>query len=90
MHHELKIWPAFYEAVSDGRKTFEVRLNDRGFQAGDTVELKRWDNVRERYTGEQLTYQIGYVLPIDETRVVFSLKELGPIIVPSSSGVDLK
>ena len=76
MHHELKIWPPYYEAVSDGRKTFEVRRNDRGFQAGDTVELKRWDPKTERYTGEQLTYRIGYVLPVDTERVVFSLLEL--------------
>jgi len=73
MHHSLKIWPPYYEAVGSGRKTFELRKNDRGFQAGDTVTLREWDPDREKYTGNELTYQIGYVLPVDAERVVFSL-----------------
>lgn len=73
MRHELKIWPAYYQAVSDRRKTFEIRENDRGFQAGDLVVLKEWDMFLQRYTGNELTFKIGYVLPVDEKRVVFSL-----------------
>lgn len=82
MHH-LKIHPQFYENVLDGTKTFEIRENDRGFQPGDTVILKEWDpNVevthgyvdsRGDYTGRELVCRIGYLLPIDEKRVVFSL-----------------
>lgn len=75
MTHELKIWPSFYQAVSDRRKTFEIRNNDRGFQAEDLVILKEWDMTRSRYTGNELTFTIGYVLPIDENRVVFSLMD---------------
>jgi len=74
MNHELKIWPQYYARVADGSKTFEVRSNDRGFQAGDTVELRCWSDTRHCYTEpyEPLKFRIGYVLPIDE-RVVFSL-----------------
>jgi hypothetical protein len=88
--HELKIWPHFYEPVSQGKKTFEVRNNDRGFNAGDTVILKEWDPsgsyeerhhptfmgsvVHGKYTGSpDLKFIVGYVLPIDGDRVVFSL-----------------
>lgn len=38
-HHVLKTHPAMFRAVRDGRKNFEVRKDDRAFQAGDTVEL---------------------------------------------------
>ena len=40
--HTLKTWPVYFDAVARGEKTFEVRRNDRGFQTGDIVELKRW------------------------------------------------
>ncbi len=85
MKHTLKIWPQYFEAVAAGLKTFEVRDNDRGFQCGDTVELHEYDplcNLGEahRYSGKALTFRVGYVLPLDEKRVVFSLlKKRGPI-----------
>lgn len=39
--HELKTWPTYWDAVQRGDKLFEVRKNDRFFQAGDIVELIR-------------------------------------------------
>lgn len=42
-HHSLKTWPAMFEAVWRGDKTFEVRLDDRGYQKGDTVQLREWE-----------------------------------------------
>jgi hypothetical protein len=85
--HVLKIWPQFYCRVADGSKTFEVRENDRGYQPGDEVVLREYnpethlvdDGVtgyyREAkgYSGAKLEFKIGYVLPIDDKRVVFSL-----------------
>lgn len=38
-HHVLKTHPPMFRAVRDGVKNFEVRKDDRAFQAGDTVEL---------------------------------------------------
>ena len=73
IEHELKIWPQYFRAVQDGIKTFEVRVNDRGFQKGDTVKLMEYDPETKEYTDDWYRYYIGYVLPIDDKRVVFSL-----------------
>ena len=37
MKHELKIYKQYADAIIEGKKTFEVRYNDRGYNAGDTV-----------------------------------------------------
>jgi hypothetical protein len=42
--HELKTLARYYDAVVDGRKTFEVRLNDRAFQTGDILRLIKTDD----------------------------------------------
>ena len=43
MTHELKILPQFYRAVLEGRKTFEVRKNDRHYCVGDFISLAEYD-----------------------------------------------
>lgn len=88
MNHSLKIWPQYYDRLLTGEKTFEIRKNDRGFQAGDSITLAEWDpqiinrmNSKGAIVQEELGYTekrplsfiIGYVLPIDAERVVFSL-----------------
>lgn len=37
MLHTIKILESYADAIVDGRKNFEVRLNDRGYNAGDEV-----------------------------------------------------
>lgn len=77
MIHELKCWPQFFQAVIEGRKTFEVRRDDRGFQAGDEVTLREYDpNAGPKaYTGREAYYRIGYVTGWEQQpgHVVFSL-----------------
>lgn len=72
--HELRCWVEYFEAVWDGRKTFEVRYDDRGFQTGDSVALREWDQKGEcacdryhgrtcgRYTGREIVATISYML----------------------------
>ena len=60
--HELKTWPVFYNAISRGLKTFELRKNDRDFQAGDKLILKEWSPKTEKYTGLFMTKDVKYIL----------------------------
>lgn len=83
--HELKTWPGFFAQVKAGDKRFEVRINDRNFKGGDLVTLREWDpttnpaSSQSAYTGDSLTFRIGYLLPLHmfagaERLVVFSLE----------------
>jgi ASC-1-like (ASCH) protein len=77
--HKLRIEPVFFEAVQSGRKTFEIRDDDRGFHVGDTVMLCEFNG---QYTGRRLSAAIGYVTNFEQKPgyVVFSL--LNPKIEP--------
>ena len=74
--HELKILESFATDIVMGRKTFEVRKNDRGFQKGDYVEFTCIEN--ENHSINHMTYEITYVLygwGIEQGYVVFGIKE---------------
>lgn len=60
--HDLKCWPVFFEALVKGTKTFELRKDDRGFQAGDHLLLREWSPSSETYSGRELTFRVGFVL----------------------------
>lgn len=47
MTHHLKTKREYFQAVIDGKKPFEIRLNDRDFKQGDKVIL-------EEYIGKEL------------------------------------
>lgn len=44
--HVLKTWPDQYRKVVDGTKTFEWRLDDRGYAVGDTLLLMEFEPCR--------------------------------------------
>lgn len=60
-HHDIKILPQFFEDTSCGRKSFELRKDDRDYQIGDTVTMHEW-TPDAGYTGRQLMITIIYVL----------------------------
>ena len=41
--HILKTWPNAFDAVKNGAKRFEWRRDDRGFEVGDVLVLRKWD-----------------------------------------------
>lgn len=75
MNHDLKIATPYLEALLDGRKTFEIRENDRGFQAGDTVTFRENTlNGVPRRAGALITYVTNYMQ--QPNHVVFSVADV--------------
>jgi hypothetical protein len=69
-HHKLKCLDDFYQDVITGKKTFEVRKNDRDFAIGDTIDQQeitvgpnQFTGLDEfSYTGETMKMEITYML----------------------------
>ena len=59
--HDIKINPYAYEQVRCGNKTFEIRNNDRGYQKGDTVVMRCYDNNCYDTEKPKITATISYV-----------------------------
>ena len=90
--HILKTWADYWDAVASGEKTFEVRRDDRGFQKGDILVLRRmikkfgsWKEDRDysfnklRDLRRKITYVLtGGQLGIEPGFVVLGLKKYDP------------
>lgn len=59
--HELKVWIEFFCPLYHGRKTFEIRKNDRDFEVGDTLILKEYDPQASVYVGGEVIAEVTYV-----------------------------
>ena len=88
--HKLKTWPPYYRDLLEGRKTFELRWNDRNFQVGDVLHLVEYDP-KTGPTGNQCYRVVSYVLPHDLGNLPgFGLREgfvilgvqRGPVTLP--------
>ena len=62
MIHELKCLPEYFNAVLSGKKTFEVRKNDRPFVEGDMLAMNEYDAETKGYTGRSCLVHIDYIL----------------------------
>lgn len=80
----LKAWPIYFEAIVLGRKTFEIRRNDRYFQEGDRVTLLEWDPGTGKYTGREIMIEIRYVCDLGPVGLH---GYVGMSIVPMADGM---
>lgn len=60
--HDLKTQPAPFHSIKSGLKTFEYRLNDRNYQQGDYLNLMEYDPETAKFTGEEITVRVSYIL----------------------------
>ncbi len=68
--HELKTDPVYFSAIGEGRKKFDIRINDRNYQVGDEIwfqetyysceEMKQ--GLPLRYTGRIIAAEITYIM----------------------------
>jgi len=82
--HELKCWPPFWRDVYDSTKTFEIRKNDRNYEAGDILVLNEWvrNLIGGHYTGATLRVHVVALwrgIPgVDVDYVVMQIRRCGP------------
>ncbi len=62
--HELKTINPYFTAIWEGRKSFEIRKNDRDFEEGDILWLREYQMFREHvdYTGRAIVCKVTYIL----------------------------
>ncbi len=75
-HHELKIWPEYFEAVIRGDKRFEYRNNDRNYEVGDTLCLNEYNKEENKYTGLRTYVRITYILKLYDSYAILSIKPI--------------
>jgi ParB family chromosome partitioning protein len=59
-HHYIKCETEYFQAVEKGKKTFEVRKNDRDYQQHDILHLK--ESVEGIETGRTMTVSVTYIM----------------------------
>ena len=62
MIHELKTLPQYFQDVISGKKSFEVRKNDRPYHVGDLLALNEYNAETKSYTGNSCLVYIDYIL----------------------------
>ena len=58
--HEVKIVASYYEDVVSGKKSFELRKNNRGYKQGDSLKMLEFKD--GKHTGRTIDADIIYML----------------------------
>jgi hypothetical protein len=59
---ELKCWPQYFDALRSGRKSFEVRKDDRLYVEGAILRIREWVPETSSFTGRELRLRVTYVV----------------------------
>ncbi|MDK1004046.1 ASCH/PUA domain-containing protein [Bacillus subtilis] len=59
--HILKILPEYFDAVCSGKKSFEIRKNDRNYRVGDELILCEYVPDRGGFTGREVEKEVVYI-----------------------------
>ena len=58
--NEVKLAAMYYDDVKDGKKTFELRKNDRNYKEGDKLHMLEFKD--GRHTGRTISADIVYLM----------------------------
>lgn len=61
--HKLKLKSEYFDDVLSGKKTAEVRLNDRDYKSGDKLILLEWTG--DNFTGRYILRKIVSMYKLD-------------------------
>ncbi len=73
MIYAKKIRQKYFEAIVDGKKTFEVRRNTTDYKLGDDILLDEVDEAGAN-TGRSCFVRITYILPFTELAEIYPNK----------------
>lgn len=76
MKVDKKILPEYFQAILDGKKSYELRLNDFEINPGDILVLKEWDKDKKEYTGRVLEKKVTYVGKFKIDQLFWSQEEI--------------
>lgn len=66
MKIEKKTWPKEFQAILEGKKKFDLRLDDFACSPGDTLILKEYDPQTKSYTGREIEKKITYIAKLKD------------------------
>ena len=58
--HVLKCWPKYFEELFSGKKTFDIRRNDRDYKVGEFLDIKEWCPTTEKFSGRSVFFKISH------------------------------
>lgn len=74
--HTIKLAKMYYEDVKSGKKSFELRKNDRGYKQGDILRMLEY--AEGEWTGRELVVEVTYLLEdyagLEEGYCIMALK----------------
>lgn len=81
MTHNLKLNIGLCTLVLSGKKSFEIRKNDRNFQEGDTVVFTPWDPLKDMALHHPIEYKsfiITYITSFEQKDdfIVMAIKKI--------------
>ncbi len=59
--HTVRSWCHLYGPMMEGRKTHDLRKDDRNYKVGDTLKLEEYDITKGAYTGRWCRMKITYI-----------------------------
>ena len=71
-----KVWPEYFEAIFNGKKNYELRLNNFEINEGDILFLEEWDPQTKSYTGRAIEKKVSYVGKFEIDKLFWSEKEI--------------
>ena len=64
MIHDIKINSRYFNDILTGKKTFEIRFNDRSYKVNDKLILN--EILEDKYTGNKAIVDVTYILTHDD------------------------
>jgi len=71
-----KVWPEYFEAIFNGKKNYELRLNNFEINEGDILFLEEWNPQTKSYTGRSIEKKVSYVGRFEIDKLFWSEKEI--------------